>query len=110
MSLVRFPLDGGGSFLVEVDDHNESGLQRAGLGTDAFQTAQQSLQSALANIRPAAESIIAKLRDLAEVPSEVTVEFGIKLSAEAGVLLSKAAAEGNYKITLKWTRTTPERS
>jgi hypothetical protein len=32
------------------------------------------------------------------------VEFGVKLNAETGAVIAKAATEANFKINLKWTR------
>jgi hypothetical protein len=49
-----------------------------------------------------AEVLLAELKELSAKPSELAVEFGIKLSVEAGVIIAKTAVEGNCKITLKW--------
>ncbi len=108
--IIEFPLDGGGTFLVEVDElQQEGGLQRAGVAGEVIERAQQTFQNALERIKPAAAAIIAKIRELPDTPDELTVEFGIRLSAAAGVVLTKAAAEGNYKIILKWTRENQQR-
>lgn len=101
--VIEFPLEGGGTFLVEVDQPQpEGGLQRAGAAGEVVERAEQTFQTALEKIKPAAAAIIAKIRQLGDTPDELTVEFGIRLSAQVGVVLTKAAAEGNYKITLKW--------
>jgi hypothetical protein len=34
----------------------------------------------------------------------IEVEFGIKLTATAGVVLAKASTEGHCKIAIKWVR------
>jgi len=34
----------------------------------------------------------------------VEVEFGLKMSAEAGAVVAAAGAEANYKVTLTWKR------
>jgi hypothetical protein len=48
------------------------------------------------------------LEDLPKPPSEATLEFGLKASAEVGnVVVSKASAEANYTIKLTWKRTDP---
>lgn len=36
--------------------------------------------------------------------SEVSVQFGVKLGYQVGVVLSKATTEANLNVTLKWTR------
>jgi len=103
---VEFPLEGGGFFLVEVDEapSSSSGLERAGAAGEIIERGQQTLQNALEKIKPMASAAITKIRELNDAPDEVTIEFGIKLTAEGNVVLSKAAVEGNYKLTLSWKK------
>jgi len=109
--LIEFPLDHGGSILVEVDvDENEQdGIVPAARPGEVVARAAQSFEAALGNIKPAASAIIAKLRSLSDAPDEVQVEFGLKLSAEAGAIVAAAGAEANYTVTLKWSAK-PEKS
>lgn len=100
--LVEFPLTGGGTVRVEVDD--DEGIARAGRADDVVATAQQTLQKALDPIRPLAESVLAKLHDLTETPDAISVEFGLKLSAEAGVIVARGTAEANFTVKLEWNR------
>ena len=101
--LVEFPLEDGGSILVEVDVPEEPGMVPAARG-EVVQRAQQTFETALDRVRPAAQAIIGKLRDLHDPPDEIEVEFGLKMSAEAGALVAAAGAEANYKVTLTWKR------
>lgn len=48
----------------------------------------------------AARSTLAKLRQAH--PHEITVEFGIKLTAEAGAVITKTAGECHLNVTLLW--------
>jgi hypothetical protein len=41
--------------------------------------------------------------DLATPPDTVKIEFGVKLTAEAGVVIAKAATEANFKLSLEWS-------
>ena len=45
-----------------------------------------------------------RLTSLAEPPDELAIEFGVKLNAETGAVIAKAATEANFTINLKWTR------
>jgi hypothetical protein len=45
-----------------------------------------------------------ELTEAAPDASEIAVEFGIKLTANAGVILAGTSAEGNCKVSLKWAR------
>ena len=66
--------------------------------------AEQTFESALGQIKPAAAAVIAKLRDLSDPPEQVGIEFGIKLGAKAGAFITSADAEATFKITLTWKR------
>lgn len=98
--IVEFPTESGGSIFVEVDDASQD--DRISLGESIVQTAQQTLGSALENIRPLANTIVSKVKNLNEPADEIEVKFGIKMSAELGAVIASGNAEINYEITLKW--------
>lgn len=103
--LVEFPLEEGGSILVEVEElEPPSGVVRAARPGEVAEKAHQTFETALDGIRPVAATIIKKLRSLHDRPDEIEVEFGLKMSAEAGVIVAAACAEANYKVTLTWKR------
>lgn len=103
--LVEFPLEEGGTILVEVEMPEGAGMVPAARG-EVAQRAQQTFEQALEKIRPAAQAIIKKLRALHDPPDEIEVEFGLKMSAEAGAVVAAAGVEANYKVTLMWKRET----
>jgi hypothetical protein len=72
--------------------------------SDIVVKANESFESALDRVRWAAEGLLARLTSLASPPDEVAIEFGVKLNAETGAVIAKAATEANFKINLKWTR------
>lgn len=101
--LIEFPLEGGGSIVVEVDEPvPEGGVERAARPSEISEKAEETFQAALDKIKPAAESIINQLRGISEVPDEIGVEFGIKLNGKFGAVIASAEAEANYKVTLAW--------
>ncbi|WP_271254643.1 CU044_2847 family protein [Pseudanabaena sp. Chao 1811] len=65
---------------------------------------QRSVNAAMGTIRLMANRTIAMLDTMANKPSQVEVEFGIKLDAKAGALLASAGAEGSLKVKLVWNR------
>jgi hypothetical protein len=86
--LTKFTLRDGQTIWVEVDDETEDEVGRyrrvaREKGSDLAKTATQSLQSALEAIKPAAEELAATLQSLARRPSDVEIEFGLKLSGES---------------------------
>ena len=62
----------------------------------------QSLDDALASARPAAEAVINAFRALS--PDAVTVEFGLRLDAQAGAVFAKAGIGAHFTVTLNWNR------
>jgi hypothetical protein len=101
--LVEFPLQAGGSLLVETEHSSrEEGPTRVARGSYLIERAKLDFEEAIGRLRPAAEQLIGQLRDLSLSPDQITIEFGIKLSAEAGAIIAAVSAEGNYKVTLAW--------
>jgi hypothetical protein len=102
--IVEFPLDGGGSVLVEVDEPEHGGTVRAARPGEVAEMAEKSFQQALGTIGPAAEIILAKLGDLSEPPDQAVVEFGVKLSGTLNAVIASAVSEANFKVALTWKR------
>ena len=102
--LIAFPTDDGGSIVVEVEEDPGPGTVRAGRPGEIAERAQETFESALGSVRPAAEALLARLSDLSERPEEVSVKFGITLSAQVGAVIASTHAAANFEVTLKWRR------
>jgi hypothetical protein len=99
--LVEFPVAEGETIVVEMDDDQLAGFAPAAVNPgEVALVAAGSLEAAIDRLLPALRSIGARLRTL--TPDELTVELGVKLTAEAGVVVAKAAGEANFTVTLKW--------
>jgi len=99
--LIEFPSDGGGRVVVEMEE-SLSGTVPATTAGEIAERLDQSFDSVVQGIRPIAGAILQTLTDLG--PNNVTVEFGIKFSAKAGVVIASAASEGHCKIPLAWEK------
>ncbi len=102
--LIEFDLPKGGTLIAEVDEVKRAGPRPAGVGDSAIERATVGLEQAIAKVRPFAELLLTQLKGLSSEPTEVEVEFGIKLNAEAGALIAKTGAEANCKVTLNWKK------
>jgi hypothetical protein len=104
--LVGFPLEGGGTVLVQVEEADRGpvtrGLGRDDQGSKVVQRTSQTFEEATASVTPAAQALIARLKGLVDAPDEIGLEFGVQLSAEAGAFIASVAAEANFKITMSW--------
>jgi hypothetical protein len=110
-SLVEFPLEGGGSVVVEVEEQEppDEAIVRRGFSDrhrsgEVVARAGQTLEAAFGRIQPAAGAMVTRLRDLPDAPEEIEIEFGVRLSAEVGAILAHTAGEANFRITLRWKR------
>jgi hypothetical protein len=102
--LVEFPLEQGGSVLVELDEPPAGPVMR-GLGKDRPSIAEQAdktFEEATAAVAPAAASLIARLRSISNPPAEIGIEFGVQLSAQTGAFIASAAAAANFKVSMTW--------
>lgn len=96
-ALVKFPLENSDGFVfVEVDNGIDTTLTSP---SDAEQVTT-SFQKAVSGLRPVSQAVMDQIKELA--PKGVTIEIGIKFSAEAGVILAKTSGEGTCKVTISW--------
>lgn len=103
--LVEFDLDGGGRVLVDVRGSGAGQPVTRGLNTgQVVEKGRQSFEQAVSGLRPAAEVIISRLREMADSPDEVSVEFGLDLHAEAGAFIAAASVAANFKVSVTWRR------
>jgi len=103
--LVEFPLESGGTVIVEVNEPSEEGtIERVARFGEVSARANKSLEATLEQITPAAEAILKRFTGLSQLPDEIEVEFGLKLNAEVGAFVASGSIEANYVIKLKWVR------
>ena len=107
---VEFTLESGGTVLVQVEDGTAAGGYGAGEITRGWGDrdervvlqAQQSFEQAVGRVQPAVQALVGRLRSVAESPEEITVDFGIELSAEVGAFVAGASSTGNFTVSMTW--------
>ncbi|WP_334313575.1 CU044_2847 family protein [Streptomyces sp. HD] len=103
---MEFETDGGARVVVEgVED--EHGARLVSRGGDGPARAARTFESALDGVRAAADSALRVFRDGSLKPDTVELEFGVKLTAEAGAVIAKGSTEGHLVVKLSWA---PDRS
>ncbi|MCE7051004.1 CU044_2847 family protein [Streptomyces purpurascens] len=104
--LVEFRTGDGAVVAVEgVEERSGSRLVSRG---DGAVQATRTFEGALDGVRAAAESALRVFRDGSLKPDGVEIEFGVKLSAEAGAFIAKGTAEGHLVVKLSWSPSAPE--
>ena len=102
--LVEYPLERGGSIFIEVAETEPlSGTTRA-RREGVTEKATITFEEAIDKIKPTAATIIGKFRDLSDKPDEVAVEFGLKLTTNANVIITSGGLEVNFKVILTWKK------
>ncbi len=106
--MLRVPINGtaeGDQFMeVEVDQRDLSGEVELVAGRPDLGQAPFSLASSLRRVLPALHVMLDGLRSLAPGPDEVTVELGLKVGGESGLVFVKGTTEATFAVTLTWRR------
>jgi hypothetical protein len=101
--LLEFTTDDGAVVVVEsVEPGTGTRLVGRGDGGPAA-LASSTFEGALDGVRSAAQSALRVFRDGSLRPDSVELEFGVKLTAEAGAVIAKGAAEGQLVVRLGWS-------
>ena len=61
-----------------------------------------NFEGALTNIHKVASGLYNMLTKLPRAPDTAKVEFGVKLTGGAGIIIASGSATANIKITLDW--------
>jgi hypothetical protein len=105
--LVEFPLDQGGSVLIEVEETPAGGPVTRGIGKDRaslVEEADKTFEDATAAVTPAARSLLARLRSIEDPPDEIGIVFGVQLSAQTGAFIASVAAQANFTVSMTYRR------
>lgn len=100
--LVDVPVEGGGRLLVEAAAWQLPGeLELAAVRPgEVIARARESLEHCLDQIKPAVTAVTDRLQAMS--PDEFTVEFGLTLGAESGLVVAKGSGEVHFAVTLSW--------
>jgi hypothetical protein len=99
--IVQFPVTDGADATIAVELPAElQGSAPAGIGADG--KSAKSFADAVDGIRPIADSVMAAVNGVRAIPSEVTVEFAVRLNAKLGLALVSAGSEASMRVQLTW--------
>lgn len=101
---VEIPIPNDQSLIVEAVEEPRDEVVRAGFARELTTDIAESFEAALERVRSAAAVVVDRMRSIEQRPDEVSVEFAIKLGAEAGVVIAKSAVEANLTVRVQWNR------
>jgi hypothetical protein len=104
--LVEFEVQGGGRLLAQADaDQMPDDLELATSRPGAVVVrAAGTLDDALDQLQPVVQALHRRLTAVS--PEEASIEFGITLGAESGVIVAKGKADVHFTVTLTWKGST----
>ncbi|WP_116126699.1 CU044_2847 family protein [Lewinella sp. IMCC34183] len=77
---------------------------RGDRGSDTVERVQGRFEQALGLIESVGNAIVDKVQKISDSPDQVSVELGIKFTAEANAVIASSSAEGNLVLKLSWTK------
>lgn len=103
--LVKFTLKDGSTVLVEAEETEVEGetvrVSRPSTSREIVDSANQTFEESLGIVKPVANTVLNRLKDLSKQPEEVQVSFGISMDLKAGMFIA-AGAGANFNVTLTW--------
>ncbi|MFF7367601.1 CU044_2847 family protein [Streptomyces tricolor] len=99
---MEFRTEDGALVVVEGAGTTRSGARLVSRGDGPAQAAR-TFEGALDGVRAAATAALRVFRDGSLRPDAVEIEFGVRLSAEAGAVIAKGSAEGHLLVKLSWS-------
>lgn len=106
--LLEVPLGDGpadGSMLVDV--RNEGGVEPLAAG-EHIARAPFSLAAALDSALPTVSLVMSRLRTAVADAEEISLELGLRVSGQAGVVFVRGGSDATIGVTVTWRRPHPE--
>jgi Trypsin-co-occurring domain 1 len=97
--VIRFDTAEGVPVLVEAEE-DAYGVERVSRASDGVLKAAKGLEDAMGTARATISSALAAFDGLGF--QELSLEFGLKLNAEAGALIAKAGGEAQLTVRATW--------
>jgi hypothetical protein len=103
--LLKVPIsnDGQEFIEVEVDQREVAGVELAA-DSSGKPEAKYSLTAALARALPVMRGAVQQLRSAVEQPDAMSIELGLKIGGETGIIFTRGTAEATFKLAMTWQR------
>lgn len=100
---LEVPLSDERIVLAEVTDQFD-GTVPAGRVRDVIGKLPEAFGEGLRRVQALADEALASMGDLKQAPDVVSLEFGLKMSATAGVVVAQSTGEAHVKLLIEWHR------
>jgi hypothetical protein len=103
--LVKFTLEDGSTILIEAEETEVEGettrVSRPSTSRGIVDITNQTFEESLGIVKPVANTVLNRLKDLSNQPEEVKVSFGISMDLKSGMFIA-AGTGANFNVTLTW--------
>ncbi len=105
--LVKFTLEDGSIILIEAEETEVEGemirVSSQSTSREIVNISNKTFEESLGIVKPVANTVLNKLKDLSKQPEEVQVSFGISMDLKAGMFIA-AGTGANFNVTLTWKK------
>ncbi len=104
VNYVKFELTDGTLVYMETNESNKGGSGLIPTHEAALDTSAHSFEQAIDGVRKMAAVMIDSFHNgIEEPPSEVSISFGLRASAEVGALtVGRGVGQDNINVSLRW--------
>ncbi|MEH0932281.1 CU044_2847 family protein [Micromonospora sp. CPCC 205558] len=106
--LLKVPVTEGSDEYIEVvvDRRDIAGIELAAAGDGGGQWSATTLAASLERALPALRTVIDRLGSAA-TPDEISVELGLAIGGETGLIFTKGTTEATFTVNITWRRSEP---
>ncbi|MBN1218012.1 MAG: hypothetical protein JXM69_03700 [Anaerolineae bacterium] len=97
---------------IEVEDGSKG---KTGFGAQVSETdaakkiAKNAYEETLNTIRACANGMVDTLQGMAAPPNTASIEFALKIDAQAGPMIAESGSNTHFKVSLSWKQPEPEK-
>jgi len=102
--IVTFETENGEIHIELSEKPKRGGTTRSG-NSSKDKKVIKKFENAVKVVKEIGDSIISTVKEIKNSPDEISVEVGVKFSAELGAFVAKSSAEGTLKLNLTWKNT-----
>ena len=100
--LISYSLASGGNVVIEVEEPAGGPVTRGLHPSEVVETVGNTFEAAIEAIKPAVLAVASKLRNFADAPEDLEVEFGLKFTGQAGAFIASASTEAQFRVKMVW--------
>ncbi len=89
--------------MIEAEETEVEGemIRVSSTSREVVNVSDKTFEESVGIVKPVANTVLNKLKDLNKLPEEVKVSFGISIDLKAGMFITSGTG-ANFNVTLTW--------